>query len=208
MTIPRVLLTGFPPFSNHPNNVSEEILREISISGIDDLQIVPTLLSVDEPGSREVSSEISRGVGYSAILHLGYSPDSTMIHLERFARNRYSMTVPDNSGRQIKSGLIVEDAPLILETIAPTSLINASLGEKEIVSWSEDAGGFVCNETYFRTLLSASKSNVSPPRVLFMHLPGSQFVPIEEQIAVVSIVSRCLCFSTQPELLTTGQNHA
>ena len=103
MNIPRVLLTGFPPFSNHTNNVSEEILREISISGIDDMQIVPTLLSVDEPGSRKVSSEISRGAEYSAILHLGYSPDSTMIQLERFARNRYSMTLPDNSGRQIKS---------------------------------------------------------------------------------------------------------
>jgi len=193
MNGPRVLLTGFTPFSSHTTNISEDVLREISISGIEGLETTTMLLPVDEDGSKMPTTEILNGPDYSAILLLGYSAGIDKIHLERFGRNQYEMIIPDNSGRQIKMGVIVNDAPTAIKTNAPAHVIDEELDDNDNIIWSEDAGGFVCNETYFRTLLAAGMSEESKPVVLFMHLPDEGIISKEEQIFVVKKVTNCLC---------------
>tara|TARA_B100000929_G_scaffold282184_1_gene261942 strand:+ start:561 stop:1550 length:990 start_codon:yes stop_codon:yes gene_type:complete len=193
MVLPGLLLTGFTPFSIHAENISQDIIEEISINGIEGLEVETMLLSVDEKGSRDPSERISAGAAYTAILHLGFSPESEIIKLEKFGRNGYCMQIPDNSRRQIESGTIVAGAPEVIATSSPEHVIDESLDDFDRISWSEDAGGYVCNETYYRTLLAVSESEHPSTPVLFMHLPDETVIPISVQISVVSRISRFLC---------------
>jgi pyroglutamyl-peptidase len=193
MATPRILITGFTPFSTFQENVSQEITLEISNRGLDGIEIEHVILTVDEKGSNFVSGMISEELGFSAVLHLGYSDDSESIRLEMVARNRFGMNIPDNSGRIIESGPVVPGAPSKIVSNSPVSIIQNSLRGNDSVTWSDDAGGFVCNETYYRTLLAISHFSAHQPNVLFLHLPSKEKIPFDEQYPIIEKISRILC---------------
>lgn len=193
MENPRLLLTGFLPFSNHPENISMLVVEELQTRGLPGIDIEPIILTVDEGGSSLPSKIINEGSEFSAILHLGYSPSSNSINIEIIGRNEYEMKTHDNSGRLIESGRIVQNAPSEIYANLPIAAIKNVVDESPLVDLSWDAGGFVCNETYFRTLLSISTSLHSETPVLFLHLPGRGIMPLEDQLQVVVEISRILC---------------
>jgi len=193
MANPRILITGFTPFSTFHENISQEMTREISKRGLDGIEIEHMILTVDEKGSNLISDIISEELGFSAVLHLGYSDASESIRLEMAARNRFGMKIPDNSGRIIESGPIVPGAPSKIAPNFPLSIIQNSLRDLDSVTWSDDAGGFVCNETYFRTLLAISHFNVHQPNVLLLHLPGKDKISFDEQLPIIEKIARILC---------------
>jgi pyrrolidone-carboxylate peptidase len=82
---PRVLLTGFPPFSTNEQNVSQIVLEMVAERGIEGLDVETMLLSVDETGSRSVAEMISDGSRFDAIVHLGLADKRQHISLERYA---------------------------------------------------------------------------------------------------------------------------
>ena len=47
----RILLTGFEPFSGLDINESSEVVKLILNSGLQDIEIIPSILSVDEEGT-------------------------------------------------------------------------------------------------------------------------------------------------------------
>ncbi len=186
----RILVTGFVPFSGHRENISEKIVELLSDKCNCD-GIETSILSVDEDGSKETSDRIRGNESFRAILHLGLSENSNEILLERFARNHIQMRIPDNSGR-IQNSTIVRHAKELLETNSPTHTINELIEGIESVRWSEDPGSFVCNETYFRTLLAVSETGNTSTPVLFMHLPKEEKISINNQLRVVMSVCRAL----------------
>mgnify|MGYP003311128458 FL=1 len=101
----RILLTGFEPFSSLDINESSEVVKLISNTGLQDIEIIPSILSVDEEGT-ESSLDILKAMEFDAVIHLGLSRDSEKILFERFATNLISMELPDNSGRVVKLSLI------------------------------------------------------------------------------------------------------
>ena len=180
------MVTGFEPFSDFKRNISQQVVELISEEGVLDFKISTYILSVDELGSRQISDRIERGEKFDVVLHLGFSENANDILLERYARNNFQMKIKDNSGRLRSSGRI-SPGKEILETMVPRNFIENYLGDFSKIRWNEDAGGFVCNETYFRSLL-ASSDNIRPI-VLFIHLPSEEILPLEEQYE--SIISIC-----------------
>ena len=180
------MVTGFEPFSDFKRNISQRVVELISEEGELDFKISTYILSVDELGSRQISDRIERGEKFDVVLHLGFSENANDILLERYARNNFQMKIKDNSGRLQSSGRI-SPGKEILETKVPRNFIENYLGDFSKIRWNEDAGGFVCNETYFRSLL-ASSDNIRPI-VLFIHLPSEEILPLEEQYE--SIISIC-----------------
>ena len=89
----------------------------------------------------------------------------------------------------------------ILETRVPRNLIEKNLTEISKIRWNEDAGGFVCNETYFRSLLASEERPL--PVVLFIHLPSENIIPLEEQFAIISLI----CESLNKTLISVGSRH-
>ena len=67
----RLLITGFPPFSNNETNASQEVLSRISEFGVDGMEVETQLLTVDEIGSSIIANRILDGARFSGIIHLG-----------------------------------------------------------------------------------------------------------------------------------------
>ncbi len=184
-----LLLTGFESFSNFKRNISQQVVELISSEGVFDFKISTTILAVDENGSREVSERIESGEKIGVVLHLGFSENANEILLERYARNNFHMKIADNSGRQLTSGTI-STGNAILETKVPQNFIDNYLADFSKIRWNEDAGGFVCNETYYRSLLASSEMH--QPVVLFIHLPSEKKLPLKEQYGIITSICKSL----------------
>ena len=184
-----ILVTGFVPFSHHERNISQQVVEFISTEGEFDYKINTSILTVDEKGSREISDRIHSGEEIGAVLHLGFSENADEILLEKFARNRFQMKIADNTGRIESSGEISSDK-IILQTNTPINIIDEHLEGISGIRWNEDAGGFVCNETYYRSLLAASIRK--SPIVLFMHLPSENKIPFDQQTEIICKVCNAL----------------
>ena len=185
----RILVTGFQPFSNHITNISQQVVELISSTEERRYQVESRVLSVDEEGSRETAKRIRSGEKFDAVLHMGFSEDADAILIERFARNRLQMKTPDNSGRMVKSEMICQGDG-ILETNVEKSQIDFHLEGVIGIRWNNDAGGFVCNETYYRSLFAAYERN--SPIVLFVHLPSDEIISIKQQLGPIKKICDAL----------------
>ena len=194
----RVLLTGFEPFSGLDINESSEVVRLISKAGLQEIEIVPSILSVDEEGT-ESSLDILKSVVFDAVIHLGLSRNSEKILFERFANNMISMELPDNSGRVIESSKILENASERIETTVNIHNFDEEFEQDKDVQWSHNAGSYVCNETYFKTLSALSNSTIP---VLFIHLPKMSEISLNRQVEVVS--RAIMLMVTRPKLTVVG----
>ena len=184
-----LLLTGFETFSNFKRNISQQVVELISAEEVFDFKISTAILAVDETGSREVSDRIESGEKFDTILHLGFSENANEILLERYARNNFHMKIADNSGRLLTSGKI-SPGHAILETKVPRNFIDNYLTGYSKIRWNEDAGGFVCNETYYRSLLASSEMH--QPVVLFIHLPSEKILSLKEQSGIITLICKSL----------------
>ena len=213
----KVLVTGFPPFGGGNDNISQNLIKSLSSLGSSVVQIPTTprvdeqgapvsllendrvliewqteLLSCDEAGSNWTAERIA-SLDCDAILHLGLCNECEIPRLERVAKNLLEMRIEDNSGRKCSNLSIVEGGS---ESLNSTSPMNR-LAIEELatdVGFSDDAGGFVCNETYYRTL-DAIQSNGVLDRYgrqlpcLFLHLPDSDSISFEMQSELVKQIA-------------------
>ena len=189
-------MTGFEPFHDQQVNESSQVVKEILKSGIEGVQISHRILTVDLAGST-VPSKILGFEKFDAVVLLGLSRKSNIIQLERYARNKISMKFPDNSGRKLDNEIIQHNSPNTIETTVSIHTFDEEFDSDDDVEWSIDAGSFVCNETYFRTLASNSGTPI-----LFIHLPKADRVNLERQIEVVSTAIRLMI--NRPKLKVVG----
>ena len=189
-------MTGFEPFHDQQVNESSQVVKEILNSGIEGVQISHRILTVDLAGST-VPSKILGFEKFDAVVLLGLSRESNIIQLERYARNKISMKFPDNSGRKLDNEIIQHNSPNTIETTVSIHTFDEEFDSDDDVEWSIDAGSFVCNETYFRTLASNSGTPI-----LFIHLPKADRVNLERQIEVVSTAIRLMI--NRPKLKVVG----
>ena len=204
MSMPIVLVTGYPKFSNFDENISEKIIKFMQNRVYESFELHTLLLPVSEQGSSLTAKNITNGMKYDAIIHLGLSNSRKLICLERFAYNEYKMTENDNSGRCITSGKIIKNDLEIYETTAPVNIINEKFKDYTYVSWSDDPGRFICNETYFTTLSTVSNKNKNIQRIptIFIHLPNEKNINFIKQLEVVD--SMISCMITKPKLFVVG----
>ncbi len=187
MRIPKVLVTGFEPFDNSSFNISQKLVSEIESLEFNNLEMNTKILTVDEAGSKKVS-ELILVEDFDFILHLGYSNMAQKIHLESRAVNKINMRIEDNSGREIKEGsIITNDTEEYISTV-DFGIFSQCLNENFLIS--SDAGTFVCNETYFRTLNTIYETNIRDRfnkllPCMFVHLPSENIISISEQLQLV-----------------------
>ncbi len=187
MRKPKVLLTGFEPFDGASFNISEKIVSKIKNLELDELTLETNVLTVNEKGSNFVSEKLIHNM-YDCILMLGYSNKIEKINIESRALNRIHMDIKDNSGRKIdESHVISLGLDEYKSTISFKNLSNDCPIEFVI---SSDAGSFVCNETYYRTLHKIYSENLLDQfgRILpcvFIHIPLEKFEPIHTQIKFI-----------------------
>ena len=177
--MPRILLTGFGPFGSHEVNPTEDIVKTFPTlipmknpfgRGSSEVLIEKRILSVDESGSRWTANELNKRE-WDAILHLGLCGECTSPRIELLAQDRLNMRIADNSGRRVQNRILSGTGHL--QTPVPVKKWKVSTWDSD-VELSQDAGQFICNETYFRTHEALNKHKFAIP-CLFLHLPPSEF---------------------------------
>ena len=190
--MPRVLLTGFGPFGSHEVNTTEILVESfpslIPIKnpfgrGSSEMSIEKHVLSVDEHGSMWTANELASRE-WDAILHLGLCGECTQPRIELLAEDALDMRIPDNSGRQVNDGTLSGTGDL--KAAAPVK--KWGIEEWDIdIELSKDAGRYICNETYYRTLEALQTHKFAIP-CLFLHLPSDAHLSVKEASKLVRTV--------------------
>ncbi len=197
---PRVLLTSFPEFGGHNENISKKIMLAFESTGIRGIKLETELLTCDEDGSRRVSNLIQQGEKYDAIIQLGLAESRNKISLERWAHNHSKFRIPDNSGRMVEE-IILERGPEKYQTTVSKHILDEEFENDEDIVWSNSAGQFVCNETIYRTLNSIELMGGKIPAI-FVHLPQESEISFTRQMEVISRIIKTL--ASKPRLEVVG----
>jgi pyroglutamyl-peptidase len=180
----QILVTGFGPFGEHTSNVSEALARSLDGAKDGAVEWHAAILPVDESAAAAVAEHAAR-LGCDAVVMLGLAHDRSQVCVERTARNHLDMRIPDNGGRQVREAPVEPGGAALLESTAPLDAL-AELVCGVRVRWSDDAGSYVCNEAYYRTLAGGARP------ALFVHLPPDSVIPKDVQREVVLAIGQKL----------------
>ncbi|CDI77310.1 chromatin organization modifier domain-containing protein, putative [Eimeria praecox] len=116
-------------------------------------------------------------------LHFGVSTHSDRWQLEACAKNDARFPCPDNRGCRPQAEVISDYMPL--EACLRSSLclepVGADLSHNGFpCNVSDDAGCFVCNFLYFKSLYEGQRSGVAS---LFVHIPPFSAISLQQQLA-------------------------
>lgn len=166
----RVLVTGFAPWAEHVENPSTTLAL-----AMDGLQIGKTHfiarapLPVEFARAEAVAHQHALDVHANTHVALGLAANTPHVRIERIGRNRATTSVADNAGVIAKDIALVDDGVDHIETDIDTGALARFLLSRGVETQvSEDAGGYVCNDLYYRALLRAKDNG---RRVIFIHVP-------------------------------------
>jgi len=169
MSRPRLLVCGFGPFPQSPDNPSGLTIRRLegdgwTPEGADALYaVLPTQWSQAPQTALEAAN---RG-NAAAILLVGVAVHAAAFRVETTARNRASIVHADAAGALWPRPSIDKDGPESLSVTAPTEAMRAAIDERGLpVHLSDDAGDYLCNFVLYRLLAEAGVRPVG-----FVHVP-------------------------------------
>jgi pyroglutamyl-peptidase len=164
---PVLLLTGFEPFGGAKINESWETVKTFQGQEINGYKIETALLPVvyDEM-DRPLKDAIEK---HKPAIAISFGVGTPAIHIETIAHNSYNKAKPhDNKGKEPPREKILPEGKDAIPTTLPVEKIVTALKAAQIgVKTSTDAGGYLCNECFYRLM---SASNAAPVRG-FIHVP-------------------------------------
>jgi len=161
-----LLVTGFEAFGEHKTNVSQVVAMSLEGEEVRGHTIMSAVLSVDYDGSMKVAGMLKE-TDFAAIIHLGLAANSELPRIELRAKDILDFRIPDNSGRIVQDSVITGLGDLS-STIAVEDWDIDGMIDSPVLSY--DAGEYICNETFYRTL---SELEGNTP-CFFLHLPLHQ----------------------------------
>jgi pyroglutamyl-peptidase len=172
MKPPVILVTGFGAFPGAPYNPSALLMRNLAAHearlarlGVKlERRVLPVVYDEIAPRLKSLIAETAP----DAILHFGLAGQRRAISIETRAANHIG-TLPDAAGKIAKSPCVLRGAACVRRARVPTSALNAALRRAWIASKpSNDAGDYVCNQTFYLSLAMATGTNRA---VGFIHVP-------------------------------------
>lgn len=167
----RLLVTGFGPFPGIPKNPSATLARRLAQhrglqrAGIAvDVALIPTEYAAAE----RLLPEVLARVLPDAILMFGVAGRRRHLSIEERAVNRVSILHPDAAGVTPSRLTLNTGDAAVLRGRAPMGRLVVAAAQAGVASrLSRDAGTYLCNAAYFRTL---ARTDTSMPCV-FVHIP-------------------------------------
>lgn len=168
-----VLLTGFAPFGGLAVNPSQLLVERLA-----DLPGVSTAtLPVSYAAAPAQLIELIETRQPRALLCFGLALRSDYLLIERVAWNRDESDAADNDGEIRDDQPIVEDGPTAYGCSLPIPEMMRVLALAGLpVSFSDHAGGFVCNHLYYAIRHYIDSRELYLP-MAFIHVP-----PLPEQV--------------------------
>ncbi len=161
-----LLLTAFEPFGGDGRNPSAEVLAAVAADPPVDGLVTEVLPVVYATAGRRVVELIERHRP-AAWVGLGLHGGATAVVLERRAANWDGATLADNAGEVRRGGAIDPAGPAFRPATLPLAAMADAVAAAGVpVVFSESAGRFVCNHTFYR-----AAAVVPPAAGGFVHLP-------------------------------------
>lgn len=177
-SIEMMIVTGFGPFGDITENPSSQNLPLLrprrNVRGISGLEV--SMEAVDRFLSSQSAEE--------AMVHFGVNQNATAIEIESVAVNEMRFSIPDNKGVTRNGETIDSGAPLTLST----SLVDVSLLVQALaldgfpVVSSTDAGRYICNYIYYKSL------QLTNQRSLFIHVPPYSVISQSDQVTAIEAI--------------------
>lgn len=165
-----ILVTGFEPFGGEKTNGSWEAVQRLDGTVIANKKVVVFQLPVIwEKASEKLVALILEyhPVAVVAFGEAGAEP----VRVEIVAKNTRDM-YGDNANKMPSTNFISASAPHTLRTSLNANVITKRLHEGGIpVTLSQDAGGYLCNETFFNLMNFSGAEKSLNIRRGFIHVP-------------------------------------
>ena len=196
---PKLLVTGFGPFPGAPDNPSAGLIRTLADGRPDAFgasAFRAVVLPTDYRRSWAALRRLYAAFAPDVVVHFGLNAKAEAIMVERTARKRCAPDRPDAAGFAPRSGLARRSGPETLAATLPAQAIVAALEKAGLpAALSEDAGGYVCNATLYRSLAIAPADGGR--RVGFIHVPptGRNGIDADRLSEAARIVLRTACGS-------------
>eukprot|EP00210_Caulerpa_lentillifera_P000900 g871.t1 len=202
----KYVVTGFSTFHGVKSNPSEQLITELvdfcKRRGDDtrcffDSTVLNVSVATVDSFLATMAQRVSRELENDTVfwVHLGVDPKSTMISLESRAMNNASFLSPDEDGYHFLYHQIDKDYPYD-QPILTSVNIDAILKRLEqlgvTVRKSFDAGRFLCNWIYYRSLRQIQLLCKSNWHSLFVHVPHFTQIPKDSQLNVIASLLRAL----------------
>lgn len=169
-----ILLTGFGPFGE--NTVNPTMLLMERMAGVEGL--ATGVLPVEYGTCADAFAELVERHRPAAALCFGLSARTDFILIERIAWNRDESDKPDNAGVVRDDLAIVEGGPTAYGAGVPIPALLQTLARAGLpVSFSDHAGGYVCNHLFYQARHLIETRDLDLP-MAFLHVP-----PLPEQVA-------------------------
>ncbi|KAI95506.1 peptidase C15 [Rhodomicrobium udaipurense JA643] len=167
----RVLVTGFGPFPGVPHNASETLVRLLAMQAAfrtAEIELSTAVLPVSWATAHEATKSAVATFAPDAVLHFGVSRRATAFEIESRAVN-ISGPRPDAHGHTLPPmPLVRAGAPHLTPTLAPLHLIRALRRANVPAELSRNAGRYLCNALYYRSL---AREGDGGPLAAFIHMP-------------------------------------
>lgn len=169
-----ILITGFGPFIGAPDNPSAALAIRLTRVRRPALAAHTRVVHVFATSYAAVDRELPALIKKHrprALIMFGLAGLTKFVRIERQARNRASVLLPDVQGVTPRASTIRRHAPPALRARAPLArLVTAASAAGLPCRLSSNAGRYLCNYVYWRALEAADKSG-GPEVVVFVHVP-------------------------------------
>jgi len=165
----RVMVTGFGPFLDNAVNPSDALARAIGGRSSDHVRFVShSPLPVAHAHAARLAITAAQRARVQAVVAFGLAAGTPRIQLETVARNVSTSEHADATGRRRVGRPVLPGAPPTLRSTLDVGPIRSALRASGIpASLSSDAGGYVCNDLFYRLLHAQPIA-----RMTFIHVPA------------------------------------
>lgn len=187
---PKLLLTGFGPFPGALENPTEALIRALADEppgAFGAHAMTAIVLPTEYRRSWEMLRRIFERHEPDVVVHFGLNSRAKAIHVETVARNRINPARVDAAGRVPLSARARRFGPETLTATYPAEAIVKALMQAGLpAGLSDDAGGYVCNATLYRSLHAAPNGR----RIGFIHVPPARVLPAARLWEAATIILR------------------
>lgn len=165
-----ILVTGFEPFGGEKTNGSWEAVQHLDGTVIADKKVIVYQLPVIWENASEKLVTLIKKYHPVAVISFGEA-GAEPVRVEMTAKNTRDKN-EDNANKMPPTSFISASAPPTLRTTLNVDVITLRLHEGGIpVTLSQDAGGYLCNETFFNLMNFSGPRKSSSIRRGFIHVP-------------------------------------
>jgi pyroglutamyl-peptidase len=181
-----LLVTGFGAFGSVTANPTEQVARALDGMRLaDGRRIVGAVLPVSAARAPGELDALLAAHDPVAVVLTGGDERAVQLKLETTAANQLAFRIADNDGAVHQGRPVIAGQAASLPSSLPLDTIERALLRAAVLhARSDDAGRYLCNQTFFH--LRATRPDLAAG---FIHVPPLETWPVEQTLAAIRLIA-------------------